>query len=109
MEGKENDSREQQKIKSPKQSNNPINKCANKLNRCFSKEEIQMTKKYMKNCLTSLPIRERKIKTTWRFYLTQFRITVIKNKNNKCCKGCEEKEKLSYIWEESKLIQPLWK
>ena len=29
--------------------------------------------------------------------------------NNKCCRGCGEKEMLLHCWWECKLIQPLWK
>jgi hypothetical protein len=49
--------RELKKLKSPK-INDPIKKWATELNRTFSKEAVQMAKKHMKKCLSSLAIKE---------------------------------------------------
>ena len=50
------------------------------------------------------------IKISMRYHLTAVRMTILKKStNNKCWRGCGEKEILLHYWWECKLIQPLWK
>ena len=75
-----------------KNTNTPIKKWVEDLNRHFFKEDIQMAKKQTKRWSVSLIMRGMQIKTTVRYLLTPVRMAIIKKSTNNAGWSVEKKE-----------------
>lgn len=81
-----------------------IFKWSKEQNRYFSKEDLQITNRFMRRCSMS-PTREMQIKTRWRQHLLPIRMNIIRKAKD------SDVEKRTFVqwWQEYKLVQPLWK
>jgi hypothetical protein len=86
-----------------------LKKWANKLNRAFSKEEVQIAKKKKSEEMLNIPGHKGNAsQNRINFTFTPITMTTINNtSNNKCWRGCAEKVTLTHCWCECKLAQLL--
>ena len=74
-------------------------------------QDVQMARRHMEGCRTSLLVREINAdQTTGRCHRTPVRVAKMnKSGGYRCWRGCGEMGTLVHCWWECKLVQPLWK
>ena len=87
------------------QKNNPIKKYVEDINRHFSKE-IQIAKRHLKRCSTSL---SEKCRSKLQWCITSQLWEWLSSKRTMCWWECGEKRTLAHYWWDCKLMQSLWK
>lgn len=79
-------------------------------NKHFSREDVDMTKRFMKKCATSIITQEMQIQITMMYYLIPVRMAVFRRQENKCWWRCGEKGNSCFaLLLGMQIVQTLWK